>query len=153
MLTDFKADLLVSQVALGTEAALIQRFLHLGGEFGLLVGDIHDHRLSRCQPCREGTFVVLDQNADEAFEGAEDRPMQHDRMLAIVVFADVFGTKTDRQVEIELQRTALPDTPQAILQRKLDLRTIESTLARLQIVWQASTVERRGQRRFGAIPE
>ena len=72
MLADFKADFFVSQVRLGTESALVESFLDFQGEIGLLVSDIHDHRLGRCQPGRERTGVVLDEHADEALEGAED---------------------------------------------------------------------------------
>ncbi|CAM5432717.1 hypothetical protein SSTU70S_02732 [Stutzerimonas stutzeri] len=68
MLADFKADLLVSQVGLGTKPALTQGSFNFESKFGLLVGDVHHYRLSRCQPSREGSFVVLDQDTDEALE-------------------------------------------------------------------------------------
>ena len=60
MLPDFKADLFVSQVGLGTEAALVENFLNLASEIGLLVGDIHHHRLRRSKPGRERALIVLD---------------------------------------------------------------------------------------------
>ncbi|MCY1450610.1 hypothetical protein D3C76_1457530 [compost metagenome] len=61
-------------------------------------------------------------------------------MLATVVFGDVFGVEADRQVEIELQCTALPDAAKAIFQGEFDFRTVEGTLARLQIIRQARAV-------------
>src|SRR5690606_27265870 len=128
-------------------------FLNFTCKISLLVGDIHDHRLGWRQPGRECAFVVLDQNTDEALERTQNGSVQHDRMLTIIVFADILGTKTDRQVEIQLQGTALPDATQAVLERKLDLRTVESALARLQIVRQPSGIQRSGQRSLGTIPQ
>lgn len=153
MLADFKADLFISQVRLGTKSAFIESFFNLSGKIGLLICDVHDHCLGRSQPRRECTLVVLDQDSDETFEGAEDRPVQHHRVLATVVFGDVFGSQTDRQVKIELQGTTLSDTAKAIFQGELDLRTVESTLARLQIVRQASAIKGCSQCRFRAIPQ
>src|SRR5690606_30129948 len=153
MLADFKADLLVSQVRLSSAAALIESFLNFTCKISLLVGDIHDHRLGWRQPSWECAFVMLDQNSDETLERPQNRTVQHDRMLAIIVFADVFSAESDRQVEIELQGTALPDATQAVLERKLDLRTVESRLTRLQIVRQSSGIQRSGQRSLGTNPQ
>ena len=43
-------------------------------EIGLPVGDAEHHRLHRGEPRRQAPGVVLDQDRDEALEGAEDRP-------------------------------------------------------------------------------
>ena len=59
MLADFKADLFVSQVNLGTKTALIESFLDFTGKIGLLVGDIHDHRLGRREPGRELSLIHI----------------------------------------------------------------------------------------------
>jgi len=153
MLADFKADLFISQVRLGTKPAFVESFFDLSNKICLFISDIHDHCLGWRQPRRECTFVVLDQNPDETLERTEDRTVQHDRMLAAVVFGDVFGTKTHWQVEIELQSTTLPNATEAIFQREFNLRTIESALTRLQIVRKARTIKGCGQGRFGAIPQ
>ena len=145
MLADFKADLFISQVRLGTKSAFVESFFNLSGEISLFISDIHDHCLGRSQPRGERTLVVLDQDSDETFEGAQDRPVQHHRMLAAVVFGDEFGTQTHRQVKIELQSTTLPDTAKAIFQRELDFRTVECTFTWLQIVRQARTIKGCGQ--------
>ncbi|MNC40745.1 hypothetical protein D3C75_894740 [compost metagenome] len=142
MLTDFKADLLVSQVGFGTIAVFFQLFGHLRGKFALLVGDVQHHRLGRRQPGREGTLVVLDEDPDETLEGTEHGTVQHHRVLAAIILTDVLGPEADRQIEVELQGTALPDSPQAILQRELDLRAVEGALARLQLPRQAGVVQR-----------
>ena len=62
MLADFKADLLVSQVRLGTKPALSEAFFDLQRKIGLLVGDIQDNGLGWCEPGRESPFVMLDQD-------------------------------------------------------------------------------------------
>ncbi len=153
MLADFKADLFISQVGLGTKSAFVESFFNLSDEICLFISDIHDHCLGWREPRRECTFVMLDQNPDETLKRTEDRAVQHHRMLAAVVFGDVFGAETDRQVEIELQGTTLPDATEAIFQRELDLRTVERTFARLQIIRQARAIEGCRQCRFGAIPQ
>jgi hypothetical protein len=153
MLADFKADLFISQVGLGTKSALIESFFNFSSKIGLFISDIHDHCLSRRQPRRERTFVVLDQDTDEPFERSKDRAVQHNRVLAAVVFGDIFGSKTDRQVEIELQGTTLPDTTQTIFQRKLNLRTVEGAFTRLQIVRRPALSSAEANAAFGAIPQ
>jgi len=42
------------------------------------------HRLHRRQPRRHLPRVMLDQNADEALERAEDRPVQHAGTLRVL---------------------------------------------------------------------
>ncbi len=153
MLADFKADLFISQVGLGTKSALVESFFDFGGKICLFISDIHDHCLGRRQPRGERTLVVFDQNPDETLERTEDRAVKHDRVLAAVVFGHVFGAKTDRQVKIELQGTTLPHATKAIFQRELDLRPVESPLARLQVIRKARAIEGGGQGRFGAIPQ
>ncbi|MNO25723.1 hypothetical protein D3C76_155660 [compost metagenome] len=153
MLADFKADLFISQVGLGTKSAFVESFFNFCNKICLFISDIHDHRLRWREPGRERTFVVLDQNPDETLEGTEDRTVQHHWVFAAVVFRDVFSAQTDRQVKIELQSTTLPDPTKAVFQRELDLRTVERALTRLQIVRQASTIKGCSQCSFSAIPQ
>ena len=46
------------------------------------VGDGQQDRLDRRQPHREGPGIVLDQDPDEALQGAQDHPVQHHRAVA-----------------------------------------------------------------------
>src|SRR5690606_24280369 len=115
--------------------------------------DIHDYRLGRRQPGRERSGVMFDQHADETFKRPQDRTVQHDRTLAVVVFGDIAGVQALRQVRIILQRAALPVAPQAVAQGELDLRPVEGTLARLIFPGQPGLVQRLGQRTLGAIPQ
>src|SRR5690606_23074479 len=90
---------------------------------------------------------------DEALEGSQDGAVQHDRVPAIVVLADVLGPQAHRQVEVQLQGTALPDATQTVLQGELDLRTVEGALARLQLIGQPGGFQGRRQRGLGTVPQ
>src|SRR5690554_1572783 len=81
MLPDFKADLLVPQVRLDAKADFLQTRLEIPHVIALGSGDIDDHRRLRREPRRHGPGVVLDEDAEEALEGAEDRPMEHHRAI------------------------------------------------------------------------
>src|SRR5690606_40656056 len=58
-----------------------------------------------------------------------DRPVHHDRLLLLRIRADVEGAETFRQVEVDLRRAALLLAADRILQRVLELRAVERTLA------------------------
>ncbi|MCY1292966.1 hypothetical protein D9M70_422090 [compost metagenome] len=96
---------------------------------------------------------MLDQHADEALEGTENRAVQHDRALTVVIFGDIAGIQALWQVRIVLQGAALPVTTEAVLQGELDLRAIESTLPRLVFPGQTGLVQRISQSTFSAIPQ
>src|SRR5690554_2502507 len=152
MLPDFKADLLVPQVRLDAKADFLQTRLEIPHVIALGIGDIEDHRLLGREPQRHGPGVVLDEDAEEALEGAEDRPMEHHRGLACAVLVDELGTQATRQVEVQLQGTALPDAVEAVAQGEFDLGAVEGALAGLQLPLQAGGVKRRLEARLGAIP-
>src|SRR5262249_12053537 len=62
---------------------------HLGGIICRVGNDRGDNDLHRRQPERQAAGVVLDQNADEALDRAEDRAVQHGRYAAGAVLADI----------------------------------------------------------------
>ena len=68
-----EADLLVSQVRFRAEALVPQHLSDASGIFGLAVGDIHHHHLDRREPNRQQAGVMLDQDADETLDRAQDR--------------------------------------------------------------------------------
>ncbi len=78
-----------------------------------VIGSTRD--LHRCEPHRKCSGEVLDQEAREPLQGAEDRPVNHYRPMRLVVLTDVLELETFRQVEIELNRRALPFPPIASL--------------------------------------
>ena len=72
---------------------------------------------------------MLDQDADEALQRADDRAVQHDGHLACVVGVDVLGAQASRHLEIDLHRPALPRATERVLEVILDLRPVEGALA------------------------
>ena len=60
-----------------------------GGDLpGISVGvghDRRDHRLHRRQPQRELAGIMLDQDADEPLERAEDRAVEHQRIVLLAI--------------------------------------------------------------------
>src|SRR5690554_3059662 len=153
MFADFKADLLIPQVCLDSNANFLQALFEIHGKFALGIGDRHDHCLFRRQPQRHGAGIVLDQNADKAFKGTQDSTVEHNRGLALAIFIDILRTQPSRQIEIELQGTALPNAIETVAQRKLNLGTIESAFARLQRPLQPSGIQRRLQPALGTLPQ
>ena len=64
---------------------------------------------------------VFDEDAEKAFDGTHGGTVQHHRDVLLVVLTDIFGTQTLRQVEVHLDRTALPVTTEAVLQREFEI--------------------------------
>ena len=125
---------------------------NLGVYSCLRLRDVQHHSLHRRQPQRHRAGVVLDQDADEALHRADDRPVQHDRRFAAVVFGDDIRRRGAPAEEIDLHRAALPHAADAVLQRELDLGPVERALARLDIVCQSVLLERRCQSGLGLVP-
>src|SRR5438270_10482343 len=97
--------------------------------------------------------MVLDQDAEEALHRADDGPVQHYGRMARVVFADVLGAQPSRHAEVDLHRAALPDAADAVLQRILDLRSVESALSRRHGKLKSAFLERLFQCVFRFVPE
>src|SRR5262249_41962401 len=72
--------------------------------FELAIGDRQNSRLHRSEPHGEGAGVVLDQDAEEALDRAEQRAMDHERLMLSAVLGDVFEAEAARQSEVELNR-------------------------------------------------
>ena len=64
---------------------------------------------------------VFDEDAEETFDGTDSRTVEHHRNVFLVVLADIFRTEALRQVEVHLDRTALPITSEAVLQREFEI--------------------------------
>src|SRR5204863_152804 len=77
-------------------------------EVGVAVRDRQHDRLHRRQPHRELAGVVLDEDPDEAFEGAEERPVDHHGPVLGVVGAGVVQLEAIRHLVVELDGPELP---------------------------------------------
>ncbi len=73
---------------------------------------------------------MLDQDADEALERAEDRAVEHDRAVTLAILADVAGVQPLGQHAVGLDGADLPGPADRVGQVEFELGRIESALAR-----------------------
>ncbi len=88
--------------------SLTQRVFHLPGVLDVPVGDGDDAHLLRREPHRERPRVVLHQDAEEAFQRTEQRPVHHVGAMFHAVLAHVGHVEALRLVEVKLDRRQLP---------------------------------------------
>ena len=74
--------------------------------------------------------MMLDQDADEALERAEDRAVEHDRPVLLAVLADVGGVEPLGQHGVGLHRADLPGAADRVGQVEFELGRIEGAFAR-----------------------
>ena len=67
--------------------------------------------------------------------------MDHERLLARAVFSDIFQFEALRQIEIELDRGKLPQTPDRIHQLDINLRPVKRRFARNGLVLDLHSLE------------
>ena len=79
--------------------------------------------------------------------------MNHYRNLPGTVCRNVFGSETARHGKIYLHRATLPFAPDGVLEREFDLRTVKCALTRIQLILQATGLQRMLQRGFGLVPK
>src|SRR2546423_7337686 len=106
-------------------AIALQRF----GDVIGVVGDFFAHRadfhLNRREPQREGSGIMLDQDAKETLDGAEQGAMHHERLMAGAVFGNVFQTEARGKIEVELYGGQLPGAADGIDELNIDFRAVE----------------------------
>ena len=86
------------------------------------VADGQHGGLHRREPRRERTRVVLDQHAEEPLDRTEQRAVDHDRRVPLVVGTDVVDAEALRRLEVELDRRHLPGAADRVLRLHADLR-------------------------------
>ncbi len=101
---DFGVHLLVAAVGFDAEACGFELSFDLGGVGGVALADGDEADLHGREPEREGSGVVLDEHAEEALHRAEERAVNHDGLMPLAVFADVFELEARGKVEVELHR-------------------------------------------------
>ena len=151
-LADLVAHLLVAVVHVRrAPRARRSSSAHLARVLVVPLGHRDDHRLHRRQPERERARVVLDQHAEEALQAAQQRAVDHDRLVRLAVLADVLELEAVRVVEVHLDGRALPGAVQRVLDLDVDLRPVEDALARDRPgtagrATSSALLERRGRR-------
>ena len=104
------------------------------------------------QPGGELARKVLNQNTDEALDGAKAHAMQHDGALLGAVGVHVLQIKVERHLEVELDGTALPGTTERVLQVEVDLGAVESAVALIDLVVHVQLLKSGTQALLGASP-
>ena len=72
---------------------------------------------------------MLDEDREEALDRPEERSVDHDRTVALVVGADVAEVEPLRLLEVGLDRRDLPRPPDRVARLHRDLRPVERTAA------------------------
>ena len=96
------------------------------------VGDGHQPELLGREPQRERAGVVLGEHAEEAFDRAEQRAVDHDRPVPRVVGARVVQVEALRHLEVDLDRRHLPRAADRVPRLHADLRAVEGAAALVQ---------------------
>ncbi len=72
---------------------------------------------------------MLDEDAEEALDRAEEGAVDHDGLMALAVFADVFELEARGKVEVELHRGELPEAAEDVDELDVDLGAVEGGFA------------------------
>ena len=75
--------------------------------------------------------------ADESFDRAEYNAVNHNRGMLLSVRTCIFKVESSRELIVKLNRAALPGSAEGILNMEVKLRTIESTVSRIQFIFLA----------------
>ena len=88
---------------------------------------------------------VLKEDGHKTLHTSKWRTVDHYRTVMLVVTANIAEVKTWRQIEIELDRTALPRPPDGILDVQIDLGSIECAATLVDLVLTVGRFERIAQ--------
>src|SRR6185437_4131877 len=94
----------------------------------------------------------LDENGDESLERSAHRTVDDYRPMCAIVLADVGQVEPLGVAVVELNGAELPGPADRVEHVEIDLRTIKRAVAGLELVLHAGRVERRLERRLGAVP-
>ena len=104
------------------------------------------------QPGGELARKVLNQNTNEALDGAKTYAVQHDGALLGAVGVHVLQVKVERHLEVKLDGTALPGTAERVLQVEVDLGAVEGAVALVDLVVHVQLLQSGAQALLGARP-
>src|SRR6267378_2162914 len=99
---------------MGADAEALESFGDMLRIVGNFFADRADFDLHGREPEREGSGVVLDENAEEALDGAEQSAVDHQRLMAGAIFGDVFEAEAGGKIEIELHGGELPGSTDGV---------------------------------------
>src|ERR1017187_5684545 len=149
---DLGAQLFASEVARRAQPGLSQFSQNLLPVLIELLRNRYDAYLLRREPEREVTARVLDEDAEETLERAEDGAMEDHRAVFDAILRDVVQVEELRQVEVALDGAELPRSSKGVVDTEVDLRSGERTVARRYHVRAARRLDRRLENRLGSVP-
>lgn len=149
---DFCLELFVAVVEMDAKVVAFESFGDVLGVIGNFFANGANLDLDRREPQGECAGVVLDQDAEESFDGPKQRPMHHERLMLGAVFGDVFQAETRRQIEIELDGRELPGTADGVDELDVDFGAVEGRLAGNGLIRNVEALHGFGQRGSGALP-
>src|SRR6266436_3288654 len=150
--SDFCGQLFVAVVEMDAKIVALQGFGDVLGVIGDFFADRADFHLYRSEPQWEGAGVVLDQNTEEALDGAEQRAVHHERLMLGAVFADVLQAEARGQVGIDLHGGELPGAADGVDELDVDLGAVKGTFALNRFVRDIEPLQGVGQTGGGALP-
>src|SRR4029079_18067533 len=95
---------------------------------------------------------MLDQPTDETLHRSDQNPMQHRRTMRRVIGPRVLETESLGQVEVELDRRALPLTADGVDQLEVELRPVARPATRVDHIFLTAGFEHVRQSLFRARP-
>ena len=122
-------DLLITKVDFNPDTGGFQLFANLVGISVGIGNDCRHNRLNRCQPGREATCIMFDQDADKAFIAAKDRAVEHDGAVLCAILADIACVETFGQHAVGLDRADLPSTADRIGEMPFELGCVKCAFA------------------------
>src|SRR5215210_5634586 len=147
---DALPDRLVRLIHLDAEAIQLRR--ERPRRLAMRLADGDDPHLHGREPEREGASVVLGKDAHEALKRPEQRAMDDDRMMLLVVHAHVGEAEPHRHLVIELDRSHLPAAAEGVGHVEVDLWTVERSLPGTHDVLQRVSPERLLECGLGMVP-
>ena len=103
-LADLIPNLFLSRVNGDTQSGRTQPFLDRPCVVGVAVGDRENRSLNRGKPEWKSSSIVFDEECDEAFKAAKNRPVDDNRTVFGVVCPDILQLESPRELVVELDR-------------------------------------------------
>src|ERR1019366_8596127 len=150
---DLGAQLFVPEIARRAQPGLSQFSQNLLPVFVELLRNRNDPHLLGREPEREVAARVLDEDTEEPFERAEDRPVEDDGTLLRSVLGRVVKVEERGKVEVALERAELPGPPDRVVNAEVDLRTVERPVAGGDDVGPPRRLQGRLDHLFRTIPD
>jgi len=122
---DFAVHLFVAVVEFDAEAGGLEFGLDLTGVVVMALADGDEADLDGGEPEGECAGVVLDEDAEEALDGAKEGAVDHDGLMALAVFTDVFELEAGGEVEVELDGGKLPEAAEDVDEFEVDFGAVE----------------------------